>query len=215
MSIDLSQCKRVLVFGGTFDPPQVAHVTLPPLVADAIGADGILYIPAAQSPLRPNHQAAPSEDRLAMLEIATANLPRAVIEDDEINRAATDNEPSYTIDTLRRLREKLGPDVELRLLIGGDQLKQFDKWRDYGQIEELAEPVVMVRPPDTRDTLLDALPEGFDRETWAKRLVDVPRINISATEVRQRLRSEESVYGMVPPMVERYINRKKLYREKV
>ena len=207
--IDLTRCQRLIVFGGTFDPPHVAHVRLPLEVMRAIHADAVAYVPAARQPLKAGHGVSAPEHRLAMLRLALAEAPYAAILTDELERGS--DKPSYTVDTLEALRDRLGPTVEMRLLIGADQLRLFHKWRAVERVIELAEPAVMVRPPDTRDTLLDALPNGFDRSAWAARLVEVPPMDVSATQIRERVGAGKPIDDMVCPAVAAYIAKHRLY----
>jgi nicotinate-nucleotide adenylyltransferase len=214
--VDLNACRKILVFGGSFDPPHRAHVALPLLAMKAVGADAVAYIPAAQAPHKRDRQQTPGEQRLAMLRLALADVPEAVILTDELDRATPGNSattsPSYTVDTLEAVHKRLGPQVELRLLIGADQLRIFDTWRSYHRIIELAEPVVLVRPPDSRAALLAALPAGFVAQEWAPRIVDLPPMDISSSDIRRRVAQGLPITGLVAPAVERYIREKGLYR---
>lgn len=205
--MDLRHAKRILIFGGTFDPPHVAHVRLPMLAADALDADAVAYVPTWISPHK-DSLPTPPEHRVAMLRIALRNEPRASILTDEIDRAG-DGGPSYTVDTLETLRDRLGSDAEMRLLIGTDQVLAFDRWHRAERVAELAEPAVMVRPPHTRDSILKAIP---DPETWCHRLVELPAMDVSATKVRRRLMKSESTDGLLDPAVRAYIDEHGLYR---
>lgn len=212
MSIDLHGYKRILIFGGSFDPPHVAHIQLPQQVAQAIDADLIAYVPAGRAPHKLDKVQSPAEHRLAMLRLALEAKPGptpAVVLTDEIDRG--ESEPSYTVDTLERLRARVGPDAELRLLIGADQLRIFDTWRGPERIIALAEPVVMVRPPDTRASLLDALPDD-QRDPWRDRLVDVDAIDLSSTTIRDALKHGEHADHLLSPAVAAYIEQHDLYR---
>jgi len=209
--MDLHQCSTVIIFGGSFDPPHIAHLRLPAEAMVSINADKVAYVPVAKQALKADRLATSSEHRLAMLQLTIADQPHAVILTDELDRAS-DGRPSYTVDTLEALRQRLGPDVRLRLLIGADQLHQFDRWRQPQRIIELAEPLVMLRPPDTVDSLLDALPQGFDRQQWRERIVAVAQMNVSATMIRNRVAAQDSITDMVTPAVERYIHEHGLYR---
>ena len=207
----LEDCNLVLLFGGSFDPPHRAHVALPERVRHRIGADCVAYIPAAQSPHKPEQKPADAADRLAMLRLALQHQPRAVILTDEIDRAAQ-GEPSYTVDTLEALRARLPKSVMLRLLIGADQVPKFDQWREPQRIIALAEPVVMLRPPETVESLLHALPDDKARRFWGKRIVPVPQMDVSATEIRSRLQAHEPIDDLVPEPVAQYIAEHGLYR---
>ena len=208
----LNSYKRVLLFGGSFDPPHRAHTALPQQVARAIDADLIAYIPAGRAPHKLDQEQTDARHRLAMLRLALAEdvgpVPTVILTD-EIDRGP--DRPSYTVDTLSSIRDRLKPGVELRLLIGADQLRIFDQWRDPQRIIELAEPVVMVRPPDTQASLLASLPAD-EREPWLDRLVDVDAVDLSSTQVRQRIAARQPTDGMISPRVMQYIDHHGLYR---
>jgi len=208
----LEDCHSLLIFGGTFDPPHIAHVQLPELAREALQLDVVAYVPAAVSPFKTDRPITPAEHRLAMLELALTEMHHAVIVRDEIDRAAA-GEPSYTIDTLRALRRRLGHTMPMRLLIGTDQMIEFHRWKDYEQIIELAEPAVMLRPPDTRHSALAALPAELPAEQWAPRILDLPHLDISASAVREQIRRGEPVCDLVHPDVLDYIQAKGLYGE--
>jgi nicotinate-nucleotide adenylyltransferase len=209
--MDLDQCSTIVVFGGSFDPPHIAHLRLPIEAMVSINADAVTYIPAARQPLKADRLATSAEHRLAMLQLALADQPHGHILTDELDRAS-DGRPSYTVDTLEALSQKLGSDVRLRLLIGADQLRQFDRWHQWQRIIELAEPLVMLRPPDTSDTLLDAMPQSFDCQLWRQRIVALPALDVSSTMIRNQVAAGESIAGLVCPAVEQYILEHGLYR---
>jgi len=199
-----------LVFGGTFDPPHRAHVALPGIVAATLGADRILYIPAAVSPLKRDTLPTGANHRLAMLRLALESVPMATISTMELNRPG----PSFTIDTLRELHRIAGPNEVFRLLIGADQALDFHRWREWQHIIELAEPVVMLRSPFDRNLFRAALNERYPPEevaTWMERTMDVPSIDISSTDIRQRFSRGEPNSDALNPAVEDYIRRQGLY----
>lgn len=206
----LYEANHILIFGGTFDPPQRAHVELPQYVRNQVDADAIAYIPAAQSPHKMDRQPTEAAHRLAMLELALKDVEHATILTDELDRAES-GRPSYTIDTLRHLQSELPPHVKLRLLIGGDQLPRFAEWKSPEMIVEIADPLVMVRPPQTRESLLESVSEPH-RGFWHSRLVDVPPMDISGSEVRRRVAAGEPIDDLVGPEVAEYIERHRLYR---
>ena len=207
---DLTRYNTILLFGGSFDPPHWAHTALPRLVAEHIGADVVAYLPAGRAPHKLDREQTDPQHRLAMLRLALADEPGAIVLTDEIDRAP--GEPSYTVDTLARLQERVGPDTKLRLLFGGDQLRIFDTWREPERVVALAQPVVMVRPPDSAASLLAALPDDAAREQWASRLVEVPQLEISSTMIRERVGRGEAIDDLVAPDVAAYIDEHGLYR---
>lgn len=205
--------EKVLLFGGSFDPPHQAHTLLPQQAAKAIGADLIAYIPAGRAPHKLDRQQTDPYHRLAMLRLAIEAEPGdipAVVLTDEVKRGP--DEPSYTVDTLEQLSKRAGSSTTLRLLIGADQLRIFDQWREPERIIALAEPVVMVRPPDTREALLASLQED-QRDLWAKRLVDVDAMDVSSTEIRNLIEAHQSTEPYVCPAVAGYIADHGLYIE--
>lgn len=206
----LYEADHVLIFGGTFDPPQRAHVELPMFVREKTGADAVAFIPAARSPHKPGREPTDAKHRVAMLELALRGVDEAVILTDEIDHAKP-GEPSYTADTLTRLQGELPAHVKLRLLIGSDQAAHFGAWKAPEKIVEIADPLVMIRPPDTRESLLAAVSEPH-RGFWAGRLIEAPAIDSSATEVRRRVAAGEPIDGLVAPEVAHYIRRHRLYR---
>lgn len=212
----LSGYRRILLFGGSFDPPHRAHVALPQQAAQAIGADLIAYIPAGRAPHKLDKVQTAPEHRLAMLRLALADAPDApgavptVVLSDEIDRGA--DEPSYTVDTLEALSRRVDPGTTLRLLIGADQLRVFDQWREPERVIELAEPVVMVRPPETKASLLAGL-SASERAAWANRLIEIDRMDVSSTAVRERVGSDRPIDSVVCDAVAGYIAEHGLYRE--
>ena len=210
--MQLRDCDNVLVFGGTFDPPHHGHVALPMMAAEAIGADAVAYVPARVSPFKQTTSNSGAHHRLAMLRLAVANRPRAHVLTDELDQE-NHGEPSYTVDTLRRLRERLGDGPTFRLLIGADQVRRFDHWKEPETVIKLAEPVVMLRPPDTVATLLSSIDDTVERDRWRERIVKLPRLEISSTDLRQRMAEDRSVTGLLPRAVEDYARRHGLYHE--
>jgi len=202
--------QRLLIFGGAFDPPHVAHVALPPLVARRLGCGRILYVPAAISPFKTETAATPAAHRLAMLRLALDRVPDAEISSIELDRPG----PSYTVDTLEALREQLEPDAELHLLIGSDQALVFEKWKRWGRILELATPAVMVRPPLDEAGYRRRLDETYPAEQarrWLEWTADVPYMDVCATGLRRCLTGGGDVRGLLQPAVLAYIREHGLY----
>ncbi|MFI4861506.1 MAG: nicotinate (nicotinamide) nucleotide adenylyltransferase [Phycisphaerales bacterium JB063] len=215
---DLTGYQSILIFGGSFDPPHVAHALLPRWVAHQLGLEAVAYIPAGRAPHKLDREQTDPQHRLAMLRLALANtsddvagLPEAIVLTDEIDRAP--GEPSYTVETLAKLHERIDAGTTLRLLFGGDQLQIFDQWREPERVVALAEPVVMVRPPDTIASLLAGLPDDAARAQWEPRLIEVPRIDLSSTDLRRRIAQGKDTDGLLAPAVAAYIDEHGLYRE--
>lgn len=212
--MDLTLCTSLVLFGGSFDPPHIGHVRLPQLARKKVRADVVVYIPAALSPFKAEAPPTEARHRVAMLQLALADEPHATIETCELDRAAhaTRPSPSYTFDTLTHLRHQLGDEPTFHLLLGADQVMDFHRWKHHRRILDLAEPLVMLRPPWNRDRLLDELPTALDVEQWEQAMIDLPPIDVSATHVRACLAQGRSVEGLLDPAVARYIEEHGLYR---
>lgn len=210
---DWPESASLLVYGGSFDPPHLAHVRLPEAVRTAIGADYLLYVPAACSPHKVAQTQTPAAHRVAMLRIALRDAAQSLLWLDEIERAG-DGQPSFTVETLRRLRSLLPPHVRLRLLIGADQVLHFHRWREAQAIVQLAEPVVMLRPPHTQESLLVQVADDHQRQQWAARIVQVPMMAECSTGIRAALSGGQVSVAGLDPQVFAYIRSHNLYRHK-
>lgn len=212
MPIDRA-ARRVLIFGGTFDPPHRAHVELGLHTMRALGCDAMAVVPAARSPHKAIGPATSEADRVAMLELAFRGHAGVAICTAELDRARTHPDtPSYTADTVAMLRKSLGPAVELRLLMGADQAVSFHKWRDPHRIIEIAPPAVVLRPPvdsaEALDAQLAAHWDADQRAAWRSWIVPAPLSQINATAVRSGAASPAE---SLPDPVARYAAIRGLY----
>jgi nicotinate-nucleotide adenylyltransferase len=183
------------IFGGTFDPPHAGHLMVAQDAIDVLALDLVLFVPAAVPPHKRHLPITPAAIRLAMLEAATAGNDRFAIDDLELRREG----PSYTVDTLRAIGTRR-PDAHLVLLLGADQYADLDTWREPGEIRRLAQIGVLARG--------DA-----DTPPPAEGVVAVPvtRIDLSSTDVRERVAAGRSIRYLVPDEVAELILRHGLY----
>ena len=161
---------------------------------DQLLLDRIVWIPTGAPGYR-RPPVASGADRVAMLRLALGDEPRFVIDERELSSRAS----GYTVDTLRALRRELGEAAELYLLLGGDQYEAFDKWREPGEVARLARLAVFARP-------------GHEPKERNARLVAMPLMNVSASDVRARAARGASLEGLVPSAVANYIQQHRLYR---
>jgi nicotinate-nucleotide adenylyltransferase len=193
---------RLGVFGGTFDPPHAGHVRVARDVADALALDRVLWIPARSPPHKTGTGISPPALRREMTAAACAADPRFEVSDVELRREG----PSWTVDTLRALREA-HPGAELYLILGADQVGTLaDGWREPEEVLRLAVPVIMDREGESAAAAAPDLP-GMERAVH----VPVTRVDVSSTEVRARVRAGEDVSAMVPEGVLRVIVREGRY----
>jgi len=189
---------KIGVFGGTFDPPHIAHLIIAEFVRQELALDRILFIPAAMPPHKRDQTISAPEHRLAMVRLALKGNPAFEVNDLEIRRKGV----SYTVDTLEGLKRQRPGDT-LILLIGEDNLIDFGQWKDPQRILTLALVVVMTRPGFTGSP---HLPTG-ERIT----VCEVPELAIASRSIRERVRDGKSIRYFVPNEVEVYIRTNRLY----
>jgi nicotinate-nucleotide adenylyltransferase len=185
---------RLGVFGGTFDPPHIGHLVAAQDALTELGLDRVILVPAAAPPHKLDRPITPGRIRLELLQAAVGGDPRFEVADLELRRSG----PSWTVDTLRALRER-SPGAELFLLVGVDQFVEFETWREPEEIRRLARIVVLARGGG-------AAPAGGD---WIT--VSVTRADITSTEVRRRVAAGLPIRFLVPAAVEALIVRHGLY----
>jgi nicotinate-nucleotide adenylyltransferase len=194
--------RRIGVFGGSFDPPHLAHVALARSALQQLGLDELRVFPTGQAWHKARSLSA-AEHRLAMSRIAFGDVPRAVVDERELRRHG----PTYTVDTLRELHAE-HPQDELVLVIGADQAEALQTWRDSAGILRLATIGVAARArpdPDAPPFDTSALPAG----SWEA--VELPPMPVSATQIRARVAAGQGIDQLVPPGVASYIARHHLY----
>jgi len=189
---------RIGLLGGSFDPPHTGHLLAAGDAFDALALDRLILIPAGIQPLKAGQAAATADQRLAMTKLLVADDARFGVDSVEIERGGL----SYTVDTLTGLAAQW-PAAELFWLVGADVLGSFAKWRKPERIVQLATVVVLQRTGDA--------PEPA-RMPGVARLLATRRIDISSTEIRQRVRDGKSIRGFVPDAVAGFIAAERLYR---
>jgi nicotinate-nucleotide adenylyltransferase len=198
----MSASLRLGVFGGTFDPIHLGHLILAEFVRDSLRLDQVLFVPAAVPPHKRDVSIASAKHRCEMIRRAIADHPSFSMDTLELERHG----PSYTVETLRELSQRL-PSRELYLIMGSDSLADFPYWREPAEIARRAWLAVVGRPGT--ESLRDGLPSEFrERVRW----VDSPLIDISSTQIRQRVSEDRSIRYLVPKPVDEYIQQQNLYR---
>lgn len=188
---------RVGIFGGTFDPPHLGHLMAASDAFEALGLDQLVFIPAGTQPLKAGNTMSPAADRLAMLQLLVAGDDRFSVDSMEIDRGGL----SFTVDTLRSLRQRWpAGTADLSVLLGADAAAQFPQWKDPAAVLALAEVVVL-----TRSEAPEAVPPGL-------RGLRTRRVDVSSTEIRERVKAGKPVGALVTEPVAAYIARTGLYR---
>jgi nicotinate-nucleotide adenylyltransferase len=195
---------RVGILGGAFNPPHTGHLVCAQEALAQLELDKVLFVPVGQAPHRELAGDPGAEERLEMVELATADDERF-----EVSRVEVDREgPSYTADTLRALHEA-APDDELFLVLGGDQAAALASWHEPEQVLALATVAVLERLSWSRQAIgikLSRLEGGR-----AIRYLEMPIIQISSSAVRRRAAAGRPIRYLVPDKVAAYIEANGLY----
>jgi nicotinate-nucleotide adenylyltransferase len=198
------QRQRIGVLGGTFDPVHNGHLHIGDALRTALDLDGVLWVPAGRPPHKSDQIVSSDKDRLAMLDLALAGSAIDEISTIDINRSG----PSYTADTLEILADRF-PTARLFFLMGEDSLRDLSTWHHPERSLRVAELAVAGRPGV--DTDLQSL--EFQVPGVRKRVHVVPteEMAISSSDIRRRVRENQSIRGLVPASVEAYIQNHGLY----
>ena len=199
---------RLGLYGGTFDPVHFGHLLLAEQCREQCALDEVWFLPAHQAPHKQGTASTPGKARAEMLDFAVAGYPQFKVSRREIQRGGT----SFTVDTLQQLHDD-DPGHELFFLIGADSLQDLPTWREPERISVLA-TIVAVNRGDRPLPAPEALraPLG-DTITSRLKIVTMPGIDLSASDIRCRVREGRSIRFMVPRAVEAYIAEHKLYRD--
>jgi nicotinate-nucleotide adenylyltransferase len=184
--------------GGTFDPIHHGHLVAASEVASVFGLEEVVFVPTGQPWQKDGRGVSPAEDRYLMTVVATASNPRFTVSRVDVDRPG----PTYTIDTLHDLAVEY-PGAELFFITGADALAQILSWKDAEDLFDLAQFIGVTRPG--YDLSEAALPEG------RVQVLEVPAMSISSTDCRERVRSGEPVWYLVPDGVVQYIAKHELY----
>ena len=196
---------RVAVMGGTFDPIHHGHLFAAGEVADRLGLPRVLFMPCGLPPHKTRDDVSDAADRYQMAVLATQSNPRFDVSRLEIERPG----PSYTIETLRELRRQQGPGLEIFLLAGADAVLEIATWHEADAVLQECHVIAVHRPGYDLGRLEATL--GPER-TRRIQPVAVRALDISSTDLRQRIRQGQSLRYLTPDPVVDYIARRGLYQ---
>jgi len=182
---------KIGIYGGTFDPVHHGHLILARQALEELQLDRIVFVPAAESPFKIQNHSAPASHRLAMLRLAIKGETRFLADPLEVERGGV----SYSIDTVKLLRAR-DPAAEFFFLVGEDNAHRLAEWHRFEELNKLVHFVVLSRS------------EGFRSPEYP---VVQRRVEISSTEIRNRVANEESITYLVPEAVAGYIKQHQLY----
>ena len=194
MKKNLPENKKIGLFGGTFDPVHIGHLIIAETVLEQSGLDMVMFIPSARPPRKHHELMFTAHKRLKMLSEAIKDNPNLVVSDIEMKREG----PSYTIDTIREIKAALPSGTELSFIVGKDNLYEMETWKDPHAIIEECTILVADRICEKK----------CDIPYWLKtkvKMVNIPLLEISSSEIRNRIRKGKSIRYMVPEVVEKEI----------
>lgn len=204
----MREARKIAVFGGTFDPIHFGHLIVSEEVRAKLALEEVLFIPAGQPWLKANRPVSSARDRVEMVRLAIADNPHFQLSTTEVDRPG----PSYAVDTIDELRQRLGSEAKLFFLLGSDALDELPQWKEPRRLIQLCRLVVFTRPGFSlppMEPLESAIP-GLAKNSVS---VQVPQVDISATDIRRRVAQGASIRQFVPLTVEKYILQQGLYRE--
>lgn len=188
---------RIGILGGTFNPIHLGHLLLAEEVKNSLYLDRVIFIPSYLPPHKKQEHLAPASDRLKMVELAISNNPDFFVSDIETKRKGK----SYSIETLRELRNRFKAPRELFFIVGSDASTYLKDWKDIRQLFKLAKFVMAKRP-------------GYALKKRYKDIItlNIKALDISGYEIRQRIKRNESIKYLVPEIVRDFIETKGLYK---
>lgn len=185
------------IYGGSFDPVHLGHLLVGQAAIEELGLDRLFFIPAAQSPFKPESRMAPGEVRLRLLRLALVGQTQCEVDDQEIRRGGI----SYTVDTLRNYAKQF-PAAELFCLVGADNTAKLNEWRDASELARLAQFVAIPRPGGGAAVF----PEPFR----GLKLKGFP-FAVSSSEIRARIKAGLPIKNLVPDAVAEAVCNAKAY----
>jgi nicotinate-nucleotide adenylyltransferase len=201
--------ERIALYGGSFDPIHHGHLISARALAEELGLSRVVFLPSASPPHKDSSKLSPVSDRAAMVRLAIAGEPHFDYDDHDMTRLG----PTYTVDTVEHFRRELGEGVRLYWIIGADSLLELSTWHRASELVDSCCMVTAVRPGWSASAL-DPLREMFSAEQVERlrsHVFSTPEIDVSATDIRSRVRCGRSIRYLVPDCVADYIREHGLY----
>ncbi|MEZ6084439.1 MAG: nicotinate (nicotinamide) nucleotide adenylyltransferase [Phycisphaerae bacterium] len=200
---------RVALYGGSFNPVHHGHLSIARSIAEALDIDQVVLLPSHAPPHKLAQGLAKTEHRMAMVRLAVTNDPLFSVSDHD----ATCVGPSYTVKTIEHFKSALPDDAEIVWIVGADSLLELHTWYQVAKLVANCRIVTANRPGSAIGSL-DALEAMIGKEATRRLLddvIDTPHIDISSTQIRNRVKENRSIRYFVPSNVEEYIRQHGLY----
>mgnify|MGYP001381282328 CR=1 FL=1 len=202
--------RKIVLFGGTFDPVHLGHTCVAACTAEFIGAEKVVFIPAKRSPLKNLFPKAGDNDRLNMIALAIADNKNLQLSDCELKKPG----PGYTLETVRCLQAEYGSSTSIYWLVGADSIDELPYWYGITSLIDECNLSVMCRAGYPFPDFAEFKPLwGVSRvEKLQQCVIETPLIEISSTEIRNRIAAGGDVSGMLHPAVAEYVREHNLYK---
>ncbi|MGM0419479.1 MAG: nicotinate-nucleotide adenylyltransferase [Bacillota bacterium] len=200
----LAKNNKIVIFGGTFDPPHYGHLIMAEAAREQIGSDKVIFLPAGIPPHKSSQNISPAEDRFNMLNLAIAANPAFQISRLEINEEG----PSYTAQTLAYFKKQ---GYHVTFIIGADSLSEIFTWKEPEYLLDNSRLIVLPRPGYEIDEILAE--SKFDGYRGNVEPINSGTVEISSSQIRNKVGSKNSIKYLLPEAVIDYINCKRLYQE--
>jgi nicotinate-nucleotide adenylyltransferase len=197
------------VLGGTFNPVHSGHLVIAEEARLKIKLNKVIFVPAGQPWLKTDRKITPAVHRVEMVKRAIADNASFELSTMEVDRRG----PTYSVDTVTALKQQLGAGAEILFLVGWDSLAELPLWKKPARLIQLCKLVAVTRPGFSRPDL-KSLEQSVPGITQSVVWLDIPPINISSSDIRDRIAQGQSIHGLVPDKVESYIAENRLYRKR-
>lgn len=201
--------KKIAVMGGTFDPIHYGHLSTAEAVRDKFDVEKVIFIPSGCPPHKDLNFVTNNERRYDMTLLATESNPGFEVSRMEIDRPGR----TYTIDTINELKEMYGEDVQIYFITGADVVHQIFTWKSWQELITMCDFVAATRPGYKKSDMFKRI--EYLRDTYESRIhfMDVPALDISSSDIRERVQKGEPVKYLLPECVEEYIYKNNLYKQ--
>ena len=210
-TLNIKNCKRIAVMGGTFDPIHYGHLVAAETVRQELNIDKVIFIPTGRPPHKVNSKLASDEHRYLMTVLAVVTNPHFDVSRIEIDRPGT----TYTIDTIKELRGKCSDDTELFFITGADAINQILTWKDPEMLLKICHFVAVTRPDSSKEKFKENIRYYKEKFGADITMLEIPALAISSTDIRNRVSVKKTIKYLLPESVEQYIINNSLYADDI
>lgn len=201
--------KRIAIMGGTFDPIHYGHLVTAEAVRHKYKIDRVLFVPTGHPPHKKNRDVSSPEHRYMMTMLATETNPYFYVSRIEIDREGT----TYTIDTIKELKEMYDPDTKIYFITGADAFYEILTWKNSKELLQICSFIAATRPEYHKEELINNIEVIKNNYQSKFHFIEVPALAISSSDIRNRVRDGRPIKYLLPETVENYINKYDIYKD--